>query len=752
MKQRFKVVFAVSVLCLLLLTSLFLMGGAAQNSAQFGRIYIPLLLLNALGLIVLIVLIGTNIRHLIQQLRSGTPGAKLTRRLVKMFIIMAVIPVSIVYAFSLDFLRQGIDSWFDVRIGQALTDSMQLSRDALDLRMRELLRQTTQMAEELDQPEQPISPLNLEQLHAPGSTLVVNTYPAGYNLDTLRSRSGAEELALLSIKGHVIASSSGETNIVPNSPDETILLQLQQGSNYIALDPLGDKRLVVRVVVRIPGQKDASGNIMILQAIYPISGNMNQQAETVQAAFAEYQELAYLREQLKISFTMTLTLVLLSTILAAVWAAFYTARRLTAPILDLAAGTAAVAQGEYETTIQVSSEDDLGFLVNSFNQMTRKIALARDEIRRSRDHLETQRAYLEAVLDRLSSGVLTLDREHHIRTANPSVAHILRVPLDQLSGRSLQEISTRHGHLQAFKKALTPHLDGSESDWQQQLELFGSGGHQVLMCRGTALTDSDKGETDHVIVFDDITALLRGQRDAAWSEVARRLAHEIKNPLTPIQLSAERLRHKYLHSMPPADAEVLDRLTHTIVQQVETMKVMVNSFSDYARSPHMQPEAVALNRLVNEVIDLFRNVDPKATIETDLVADLPALQGDPARLRQVLNNLIKNALEAGSEGTPWVRVSSRIVRVSTTTVIELRIEDRGPGIEEELLARIFEPYVTSKTKGTGLGLAIVKKIIEEHSGMVWLENIPGGGACAVIQLPVSREPEATVTTIKEETV
>ncbi len=752
MNQRTKMLIGVSVICMLLLTSLFLMGGATQNSAQFGRLYIPLLLLNAGGLIVLIVLIGANIRRLIRQLRSGTPGAKLTRRLVKMFIIMAVIPVTIVYAFSLDFLRQGIDSWFDVRIGQALTDSMQLSRDALDLRMRELLRQTTQMADELDQPEQVISPLNLERLHDPGNTLVVNTYPAGYNLDTIRTRSGAEELALLSIKGRVIASSSSEADIVPNSPDETILLQLQQGSNYIALEPLEGKRLAVRVVVKVPGQKDASGNAMILQAIYPISSDMNEQAETVQAAFAEYQELSYLREQLKISFTMTLTLVLLSTVLAAVWAAFYTARRLTAPILDLAAGTAAVAEGEYETTIQVSSQDDLGFLVKSFNQMTRKIAQARDEIRRSRDHLESQRAYLEAVLDRLSSGVLTLDREHRIRTANPSVAQILRVPLLQLNGHTLGEISTRFPHLQAFEKALTPHLHGTESDWQQQLELFGSGGHQVLMCRGTALTDSDSGDTDHVIVFDDITALLRGQRDAAWSEVARRLAHEIKNPLTPIQLSAERLRHKYLRSMPAKDAEVLDRLTHTIVQQVETMKVMVNTFSDYARSPHMQREPVTLNKLIGEVVDLFRNVDPKAAIVTELAADLPPMQGDPARLRQVLNNLLKNALEAGSEGTPWVRISSRTVELASTSVVEVRIEDQGPGIEDELLARIFEPYVTSKARGTGLGLAIVKKIIEEHDGVVWLENRPQGGACAVIQLPIPGDVNNLATSTDEETV
>ena len=750
MKQRTKVLLGVSVLCLLLLTSLFLMGGATQNSAQFGRLYIPLLLLNAGGLVVLIVLIGANIRRLIRQLRSGTPGAKLTRRLVKVFIIMAVIPVTIVYAFSLDFLRQGIDSWFDVRIGQALSDSMQLSRDALDLRMRELLRQTTQMAEEIDQPEQPISPLSLEQLRNPDSTLVVNTYPAGYRLDTIRNRGGAEELALLSIKGRMIASSSSETDIVPNSPDETILLQLQQGSNYIALDPLSGKRLVVRVVVRVPGQKDASGNAMILQAIYPISSDMNEQAETVQAAFAEYQELSYLRQQLKISFTMTLTLVLLSTVLAAVWAAFYTARRLTAPILDLAAGTAAVAEGEYETTIQVSSQDDLGFLVKSFNQMTRKIAQARDEIRRSRDHLESQRAYLEAVLDRLSSGVLTLDHEHCIRTANPSVAQILRVPLAQVNGHTLHEISSLFPHLEAFEKAIVPHLEGNADDWQQQLELFGSGGHQVLMCRGTALTDSDREETDHVIVFDDITALLRGQRDAAWSEVARRLAHEIKNPLTPIQLSAERLRHKYLRSMPARDAEVLDRLTHTIVQQVDTMKVMVNTFSDYARSPRIQPEPIVLNDLVNEVIDLFRNVDPKATIVTDLGADLPALQADPARLRQVLNNLIKNALEAVSEGAPWVRISSRVL--PDAAVVELRIEDQGPGIEEQLLGRIFEPYVTSKARGTGLGLAIVKKIIEEHGGVVWLENRPQGGACAVIQLPIPAATSNTATATDKETV
>ncbi|MBZ0171911.1 MAG: GHKL domain-containing protein, partial [Phycisphaerales bacterium] len=357
-----------------------------------------------------------------------------------------------------------------------------------------------------------------------------------------------------------------------------------------------------------------------------------------------------------------------------------------------------------------------------------------------RDEVDAQRGYLAAVLGRLSSGVLTIDVDGHVRTANPSAALILGLGTEPLAGRALGDVAAHHTELAPLVEALEPHLAGSESDWQAEVIVFGIGGRQVLMCRGTTLpgTGTGAGHSGHVIVFDDITALVQAQRNAAWGEAARRLAHEIKNPLTPIQLSAERLRHKYLHTMNAADADVLDRLTHTIVQQVETMKGMVNTFSEYARAPRMEQQPVDVNTLIEEVVDLFRSMKGVGAIDLDLEPGMLRVHADPNRLRQVLNNLIKNALEA----TPpvraaHIRIATRCGQEANARYVEICVEDEGEGVPQALTASIFDPYVTTKTRGTGLGLAIVRKIIEEHGGVVWLENKSDTGARIIIRLPSS---------------
>ncbi len=737
--SRLLAVFPVALLCVVMLGSLVMLSEAVQDSARFDELYSLLLLINVLGLGTFIVLIGANVRRLVVQLRRRLPGARLSLRMLSFFTVLAVTPVVVLYGFSLHFLRQGIDSWFDVRIEAALEDALELSRASLDLRMRELLKQTQRLAEELAEGTPPVAPLNLDRLRAPGSTIVANRFDAGaVSLDTLRNRSGAHELLLLSDKGSLEASSSiDNTQIVPNLPSEAILLQIKQGRSYIGLDPIRDAGLYVRVAVNVPGNTLGRDG-RVLQALYPISARMNKLAANVEAAFVQYNELAYLREQLKISFTMSLTLVLLFSVFSAVWAAFHSARRLVAPIRDLAEGTEQVARGNYETTLPVTSRDELGFLVRSFNEMTRRIAAARDEARRNRDEVDAQRAYLAAVLGRLSSGVLTIDAQGCVRTANASAAQILGIGERPLGGQPLARIAAEHRPLAPFVDAITPFLEGMDNEWQTEVILFGAGGRQVLMCRGTILPGGAADHAGHVIVFDDITALVQAQRNAAWSEAARRLAHEIKNPLTPIQLSAERLRHKYLRTMKAEDAEVLDRLTHTIVQQVETMKGMVNTFSEYARPPRIQQQPLAVNALAEEVVELFRSVKGVGTIDTRLAPDLPLVYADAGRLRQVLNNLVKNALEATPEGRePRVTISTAAGGEPAAPFVEIRVEDEGEGIAQDMLAALFDPYVTSKPRGTGLGLAIVRKIIEEHGGVVWIENRAQRGACATIRLPAN---------------
>ncbi|RME34080.1 MAG: HAMP domain-containing protein [Gammaproteobacteria bacterium] len=718
------------LLATLLLISLILLGQAGSGSESFGRVYTPLLLVNLAALLLIFALIVRQLRHLVRQVRAQVPGARLTLRMASAFFALSLLPLLLVYGYSLHVIRAGIDNWFDLRVEQALEDALELSQAALDLRMRELLQQTEKMAEQLEEPAPGPLTLDLGSIGSLGDFSVENTLNPAAILDRLRSTSSAEELAIYDDKGHLLASSSAVAEVVPDAPDGTILLQLRQGRSYIGLEPAGQGLLQVRVVVRVPSLEVGAGE-RLLQAIYPISQDLNRRAEAVQQSYAKYRELAYLRPRLKLSYTLTLTLVLLLAAFGAVWAGILTARRLIQPIRELAAGTESVASGDLETRLpQPSRRDELGFLVRSFNQMTESLAEARDQARRSQEQIQAQHAYLQAILERLSTGVMALDGAGRIRTVNPAVENILRVPQEALTGHDPGSIAARHPELEPFLQCIADHLAAGDHDWQEQVELYGGQGHQTLLLRGTVLDTAGGG---HVLVFDDITALIQGQRDAAWSEVARRLAHEIKNPLTPIQLSAERLRQKYLKGLPEEQAELFDRLTRTIVQQVEALKGMVNEFSEYARSPKLHPAPVEVNELLEGALELFRSSAPGAGLDAALQPGLPPVVADAARLRQVFNNLLKNALEAaGPEAR--IRVESRLVETGHTSFVEVRIRDNGPGIEEQRLARVFEPYVTDKPRGTGLGLAIVKKIVEEHNGAVWLES-GEGGTCAVVRLP-----------------
>lgn len=705
----------VVLLFLLLLTSLYIMSAATQNSEVFGRLYSLVLGINILALMLLLALIGRNLISLISRYRLRAAGSRLTVRLVIMFVILAVAPISILYYFSLQFLHRGIDSWFDFRIEQALEDALELGRTSLDSRLRELLRQTRLQIDTLSNE---------------------NDASASLMLHEMRERSEAMELTLLTLSGRVISSSSVDpSTVLPTLPNTAILQQLRRGLDYAALEPIRDRGLHMRIVMLVPNP-DPLGEPRMLHALYAVPERLDHLATSVQAAYTQYKELAFLREPLKYSFTLTLSLVLLLSLLTAVWAAFFSARRLVAPISDLAEGTRAVAAGDYDKRLPMPGRDELGFLVRSFNEMTRKIARARDEAQASQEQAEEQRAYLEAVLGCLSSGVLTLDEADNLHTANSAAEHILGVELQSPMQRSLAQLAKRYPPLEPLVETISAHLHLGQGAWQAEVVLFGPNGRQVLICRGSALMGDGKIQGEHVIVFDDVTTLIQAQRDAAWGEVARRLAHEIKNPLTPIQLSAERLRHKYLTSMAKEDAEILDRATHTIVQQVESMKEMVKAFSDYARPPKLTLEKIDLGRLLTEVLDLYQG-DERIVIRLKTCHSLPQIEADVGRLRQLLHNLIKNTLEASESLTPVVlEVSVDCGEKETCEYVQLHFQDNGPGFPDKMLGQLFEPYVTTKPKGTGLGLAIVKKIVEEHSGILWAENSDQGGARITIRLPV----------------
>nr|VFJ50533.1 MAG: Signal transduction histidine kinase involved in nitrogen fixation and metabolism regulation [Candidatus Kentron sp. DK] len=734
LKQYLRGIIPILALVLLLLVSLSFMSTAIQEPGQFGGTVAVLAAINAIALILLGALIGWNLWRLVRQVRNRVPGAHLTVRMVTLFVALSVTPVLVVYYFSLTFLHRGIDSWFEVRIEEALEASLALSRSALDMRKGEVLKQTNSIADSL---------------------MDIPTALIDHQLEDARALSGASELTVMTLQGQSLASSSVDhTSIMPHHPEQSALLQVRRTGLYIGLDPLPGEGLHIRVITSFPDTR-LGAEPRLLQGLFPLTERVNELTDSVQAAYTSYGDRALSRQELKGSFTLTLSLVLLLTLFSAVWAAFLSARRAVAPLYDLVNGTQAVARGDYETRLPPSGSGEIAALVESFNDMTGKLAGARDEASRSQRQVEEQREYLEAVLARLSSGVITLDHTESIFKVNQAAHQILGIGPDEAQGNTLARLGEKYPHLHPLVEALTLHL-GTGEDWRQEINLFGPGGRQVLLCRGTPLvlhatgshigTQVVRPEAEktgpsflgHVIVFDDVTALIQAQRNAAWSEVARRLAHEIKNPLTPIQLSAERLRHKYLDKLAPDQAKTLDSLTHTIVQQVESMKSMANAFSDYARPPQMHPRLLDINELIRETLELYRGGQSGNIIELRLEPDLPKLHADPDRLRQVVHNLTKNALEAN-------RIPGQTALIveagSIYPYVEIVFRDRGSGFSPEVIEHAFDPYMTTKPKGTGLGLAIVKKIVEEHGGDIRAENNPDVGASISMRFPVGGQQE-----------
>jgi nitrogen fixation/metabolism regulation signal transduction histidine kinase len=700
--------FYVLILFGLILLSLQLMSSAMQESSQLSAMYSWLLLFNALGSVVLLILVGANIVSLIQHTKRREAGSRLTTRMVSLFVVLALAPAVIVFYFSMQFLHQGIDSWFNVEIDRALEDALELSQASLDQRTRWHLKQTQQLTGKLEESSDSMVAADIENL---------------------RELSGASEMTLFSHQGRIIASSSiNPGDILPSLPDEHIWLQLRQNGEYLALTPIHEEELMVRVIVTVK-----TAETKYLQALYPVPVRIADLADSVEFAFVRYQEMNYLRNSLKLSFSLALSLVLLMSLLAAIWVAFISIRNITAPVKELVKGTKAVALGYYDQDLPVLAQDDLGFLVESFNDMMHRIAQARDETRQAGVEVENQRAYLETILANLTAGVISFDAIYKIRTANQAAYRIFHVHVNQFVGQTLIELVQSYVELAEPLKSIQRLLEQADDIWQQRIAFLGPNGRQELLCRGTPLFSQEGLRVGAVVVFDDVTDLIQAQKNAAWGEVARRLAHEIKNPLTPIQLSAERLQHKLADKLELADAVILQKSTRTIVQQVEAMKEMVDDFSEYAKPSKKQAVVIDLALLIQEVLALYA-LKSGVRFIADYGIGSQLIHGDPVSIRQVLHNLIKNALEAiGSNGL--IDISLHRVQKNNTDFIEIGLYDDGPGIKEDQIERIFEPYVTTKVKGTGLGLAIVKKIIEEHGGAIWIDTARKVGAGFIIQFP-----------------
>ncbi|MCG6889381.1 MAG: HAMP domain-containing protein [Gammaproteobacteria bacterium] len=713
MNSTFRNAASIIALVLMLMVSLYTISDATSHSATFGKYYDWLLFGNAIGLVVLLLLIVVNVYKLIVQYRLKAIGSRLTTRMISIFVLLTIIPVSVVYYFSLSFLHRGIDSWFDVGIETALEDSVKLGRGAVDLRKRDALRKTRRIANEIAEVDSEI--------------MIVY-------IDSVREQYGANEVTLYDHLNSIIASSSIDSTELPQGLPLIDIGDLDADRPYLNLvdDPVYG--LAIQIVMPVQSL-DATEPARTLQAHFPFTDRINELTKGVQEAHDRYKQLALLRDPLKTSFTMALSIIWLLSVLSAIWLAFVAARKLVAPINELVEGTKAVAAGDYERQLTLSGNDELGFLLRSFNTMTRKIARSRAIAVQSQRMEALQKNYLESVLEQLTSGVLTIDASGLIKSSNAAACSIFDIENSAFTELNIVDVVREYPMMAPFFDAVQSHLSQA-GEWQEELVLFVQGGKKILRVRGTTLLSEVDEQQEQVIVVDDLTELIQAQKDSAWSEMARRLAHEIKNPLTPIQLSAEHLQRKLSGEVSADKQAMLDRYTHTIVQQVEAMKSMVNAFTDYARSPQPLSQQVNFNAMLEEIAVLYHQDNTDVAINLQLDKSLPEIDVDNVRLRQLVHNLIKNSLET-IEGKGWIRLRTACIKKSGRQWVEFTVEDSGKGIAEEVAQNLFEPYVTTKTSGSGLGLAIVQKIADEHGGSVRVGRAQEGGAKFSVLLPLS---------------
>jgi len=686
----------------------YLMSEASSNNAVFQNNYDKLFWLGGGLAIGLGVLIGYQFLVVWRKVRRRVFGSTMRWRLMVFFSIMAVITGGLMYAVSFGFLQRSIESWFDVRLEEPLTRGLNLGRRVLENSLKELQQKADVMAQAL--------------ASSPGSEEAT--------LNRLRDTHSIDEATLFTTRGRIIAQASADpVSLLPDLPPPEVMRQVRMQQRWSRIESIGDRGgLYLRVVVPVIGQTIAD-DVRALQLVQRVPPQIVEDARLAEKGYTDYKQLLYARVPLKRIFGLTLTLAWLLTMFSALALAFLLSERLTAPLSALAESTRAIAKGDYSKLNPVKSRDEFGILTQSFNTMTRQIADATEAMERNQQQLENARAYLESILSNLTTGVLTFDERLYVKTMNAAASGILGVEIGTFHGLKLPEWPRHVAAVAPFAEiALRQFGVAGTKQWEEQMELRRADGQRTLLMRGRSLGAG--GDSGYVVVFDDVTHLIQAQRDAAWGEVARRLAHEIKNPLTPIQLSAERLQQKLKDKLPEAEADILKRATGTIVTHVSALKGMVDDFTQYAHASRMNARAVNLNELVREVLVLYEAMG--VAIEPRLADNIPSIYADPAMLRQVLHNLFQNAIDAltGIEN-PRIFVATSI----GTGGVLLTVKDNGTGIAEGVMGRIFEPYVTTKPKGTGLGLAIVKKIVDEHHGRILVENVKPHGATVSIVLP-----------------
>jgi len=741
---------ALSVVIAAALVLAFLLAVATNNRQFYEQHYAWLVVVNVVIAVVLVGVIVVGSVRLAARVLRGRFGSRLLLRMSIVFALVAALPGLLVYTVSYQFVSRSIESWFDVQVEGALEAGLSLGRGTLDTLVADLATKTRLAAERMGESPERQQPLALERL---------------------REQLFAQDVSIVGPQGQVLASVGTGAALAIDRPTAALLRTARSARVATQIEGLDDDSAGL---AHAPGAAPPPARAQPLQAraraLAPIASAsfalepqgrylmvtqtlpaaLTANALAVQGAYREYQQRSLARDGLKRMYIGTLTLTLILAVFGAMLLAVTFGNRLARPLLLLADGVREVARGDLGPKPVFASRDELGGLTRSFADMTQQLADARALVDRGVAELRTERGKLQVILDNMSAGVIVFDAVGRIDSVNAGATRILRVGLAPHLGRTLGEVPGLADFDAALRERFamldaSPGDSGERDQWQHAFELRAVPGRAALtlLARGAMLPApippgdgaGDAAEPDlaagpaRLVVFDDITELVSAQRAEAWGEVARRLAHEIKNPLTPIQLSAERLQHRLGDKLESPDRQLLDKATATIVAQVQAMKQLVNEFRDYARLPAAKLAPLDLAALVQEVLGLYGEAQESGRLRVDMAPVLPWIEGDATQLRQVVHNLLQNALDAVAEradGRVVVRLEGRRSEDGATwTSLRLVVADNGPGFDEHVLKRAFEPYVTTKLKGTGLGLAVVKKIADEHGARIRLANLAG---------------------------
>ncbi|MDP1899203.1 MAG: ATP-binding protein [Rubrivivax sp.] len=713
----------------------FVLSFGTQGGGFYEKHFVWLFWVNVAVAALLTLVIGLVAARLVVRMRRGKFGSRLLIKLAGIFAVVGLLPGLVIYTVSYQFANRSIAAWFDVKVAGALDAGLALGKGTLDTLTTDLVGKTRIAAERLADAGLAVAPLTLERL---------------------REQMGASEASLVGPSGQVLFTAGGSAAAGPTErPSATLMRQARFSGSASQVEGLDEESLGpsspgprVRALSRLPRSEIAlvASEERYLMVVQPMPRALAVNALAVQAAYSEYQQRALARDSLRRMYIGTLTLALVLAVFAAVLLAIVLGNQLAKPLLLLADGVRQVAAGDLTAKPVFASGDELGGLTRSFAAMTAQVADAREQVQRGVFQLEGARTRLQTILDTLTAGVIVFDREGHIDTVNPGATRILQRPLSAWRGRRLSELPDlqefAHSVEQRFELLATSPEAGERDQWQESFDLVrGDGTTLTLLVRGATLPEASPQAAAapgaRLMVFDDITEVVSAQRSAAWAEVARRLAHEIKNPLTPIQLSAERLQHRLASKLEGADQALLLRSVHTIVNQVQAMQTLVNEFRDYARLPAAKMAPVDLNALAGEVLALYGQALDNGLLVAHPAPGLPRIMGDATQLRQVIHNLVQNALDAVADrpdGQVEIFTAAARGEHGELRAVRLTLIDNGPGFADKVLKRAFEPYVTTKAKGTGLGLAVVKKIADEH-----------GAKLRVVNLHAGDEPDGPVT-------